>query len=159
MKTIVVIIAALALVGCAEGATQTQTITEFERAGTNAVAHSQWGQLYDSLHPVQQMLVTYKQFFNCMAGNTLLAKGFGVDISTVRFISARVVKQKTITIPETKIRVNATVVSVRSSLVEGGKRVTDTTLDYLVKINGQWRWIDRDIKPSQYKDKSCGIGG
>jgi hypothetical protein len=159
MRTIAVIIVGLVLVGCAEGAAQTQTITEFERAGTNAIANSQWGRLYDSMHPAQQRFVPYKRFFNCMAGNSFLAKGFGVNLATIKFINARVVKQKSMTIPETKIRVNATVVKVTSSIIEGGKRVTESDPDYVVKLNGQWRWIDTDIKPSEYKNKSCGIGG
>ena len=152
-------IVALAIIRCAQGAAQTQTITEFERAGLVAAAHSQWGQLYDTMHPAQKRLVTYKRFFKCMAGQVVLARIFGYDFSTIRFVSARAVKQKTMTIPETNIRVNATAVRVTSSVVEGGKRVTESDPDYVVKMNGQWRWIDTDIKPSEYKDGSCGNGG
>jgi hypothetical protein len=102
---------------------------------------------------------TYKQFVNCMVGAAFLGRAFGIDFSSIRFISARVVKQRSMKISGTKVRVNATVVKVTTSLVEGGKRVNDSALEHDVKVNGQWRWIDTDIKPSEYKDKSCGNGG
>ena len=143
--------------GCAEGAANTQTIAQFERAGLEAVAHKQWGKVYDTMHPAQRRLVTYKDFFKCMTAGAFLAESFGIDLSTTRFVSAKVVKQKRVTLPETKVQMTATVVRVSSSFVEGGKRVTDSDLEYVVKINGQWRWIDLDTKPSEYRRHTCGI--
>src|SRR6266511_4173584 len=82
MKAFVATIAALALVGCAQGAARTQTITQFERGQVDAAAHKQWGKLYDTLHPAQRRLIPYKDFSRCMITGDALARSFGIDTST-----------------------------------------------------------------------------
>ena len=157
MKVLAAVIVLLALAGSAQGAAQTQTVAQFERGYANAFAHKQWGDVYDTLHPAQRQLIAYGDFFKCAVGAEVVAKAFGYDLSSVRFVRARVVRQKQLTLPETRVRVLATVVRVSDSMLAGGKRVTESHLEYVVKHNGQWRWIEMETKPSAYKNHSCGI--
>jgi hypothetical protein len=58
------------------------------------------------------------------------------------------------TLPGTNVKVQATVLTVTVSLVEGGKRTTSTDQAYWVKLGGQWRLIDENV--ADYRKHNCG---
>ena len=110
------------------------------------VAHGQWSKIYDLMPPAQQKVIPYGKWYRCTLAGLLIAKGFGVDARSVRFVSAKVHPgTRPMTLPGTSVRVTATVVSSTASLAEGGKRVNSTAIDYWVELDGKWRRIDTNI--------------
>jgi hypothetical protein len=142
------------LTGCGHHAAQTQTVQQFERAKVAEWAHEQWPKVYDTLYPAQQETIAEKDFAHCMGRGQAVTKSLDPEASTERLASARVTGRRRIAVPGSNVRVMATVVSYLTSIVQFGKRSTDPEPlpDYLIKLNGQWRWVD----PATNYKQLCG---
>ena len=119
------------------------------------VANGQYGKVYDLMPPQQQGVIPYKDWYSCTAAAMLLAKGLGADVRTSKFVNAKPqARPRLMTLPGTTVKVQATVLTVTVSLVEGGKRTTSTDQAYWVKLGGQWRLIDENV--ADYRKHNCG---
>jgi hypothetical protein len=119
------------------------------------VASGQYGKVFDLMPPQQQQVIPYNTWYSCTAAAMMVAKGFGADVRTSKFVDAKPqAKTRLMTLPGTNVKVQATVLTVTVSLVEGGKRTTSTDHAYWVKLGGQWRLIDENV--ADYKKHNCG---
>ena len=156
--TAAVFVAALALAaGVATGASA-QSPEQFFQEMTGRVATGQWGKMYDTMHPAEQRVLSYGDFHRCAVMKMRLAKTvMGVDPASGRFVSAKVApKTKAVTISGTHVLVRATVVSYTISITEGGRRVKSASLQYIIRVDGGWRWFDTDTTAADSKKANCG---
>jgi hypothetical protein len=129
--------------------------TDLESQIVAWVASGQYGKVYDLMPPQQQEVIPYNDWYSCTAGALMLAKGFGADVRTSKFVNAKLHAQtRLMTMPGTNVKVRATVLTVTVSLVEGGKRTTSTAPAYWVRLGGRWRLIDENV--ADYKKHKCG---
>ena len=99
------------VVACAHAASSPKTLEQFERETTAQFARGQWPKLYATIHPAQQKLISRADFSRCMDKWVEFGTFWGVDFSSQRFVRMKVAPQKkSLTIPGTTMRVQATVV-------------------------------------------------
>jgi hypothetical protein len=156
IRTVLGMVTAAVAIGLGCGSVQAaQSPVDLEPLVATWVAHGQWGKLYDLMPPAQQQVIPYAKWYRCTLAGLLVAKGFGVDARSVKFVSAKVrPNTRPMTLPGTRVRVIATVVSSTASLMEGGKRVLSTATDYWVELDGKWRRIDPNVVV--YSRGNCG---
>jgi hypothetical protein len=147
-------IAIIVAVVCAS-ARAAESPTDLEPQIVAWVASGQYGKVYDLMPPQQQKVIPYNNWFSCTVAAMMVAKGFGADVRTSKFVNAKPqAGPRLMTLPGTTVKVHATVLTVTVSLVEGGKRVTSTDQAYWVKLGAQWRLIDENV--ADYEKHNCG---
>ena len=159
MKFLASLIAAMTLVGCADAASPSQTLPQFEKQLIQQLARGQWKRLYRELHPAQQRIISRSNFSRCMDSVVQHAANHGVNFSSQRFVRAKVEpKKRTVSIPGTSLRVEATAVRTWWSIVAGGaRRILGGNPQNVVSVNGGWRWLEVGPTPSDFKKKGCGL--
>jgi hypothetical protein len=154
---------ALILTTSVQAAVTPQSPVDFVRQEVAWVASAQFGKLYQTLHPAQQQAISYTTWHRCTIAGLAVARRLGMDFRTLKFVSAKIEPhRKTITVPGTHGHVLVTAIDTTISLLIHGKRRTlgpndpGSTPDYLVNIDGNWRWIDTNLP--DYKKPNCGNG-
>jgi hypothetical protein len=148
-----------ALVACATASAGPSSPLQVDKQLVSYAANGQWGKVYDAMHPAQQNVVAYGDFFRCVTQAVALGRAFGYDFSTARWEDGTVdPRKRSIRIPGTRLRVQATAVHDHVSVEAGGKRTTLASDEptYFVRVRGSWRWIDTDTSPADYRKLHCG---
>jgi hypothetical protein len=102
-----------------------------------------FGQVYATLHPDHQKLVSRELFVRCAKDATAVGKLDSVEVLDVF--------DETVSIPELgKLRVKA--VRVRITSTSGD---TSTVVNHEVKVGEQWRWVLNDAAARAYQSGSC----
>jgi hypothetical protein len=125
--------------GATGGGAGKQTAGEFIREVTTRFSLGQSGRLWDTLHPVDQTVVSRARYMTC-------ARNSGFELKTFKVLQ---------TYPDTVDLAGkatpSTAVSVRTTSEDG---VTTVTV-HAVSVNGAWRWILSPADYAVYKQGKC----
>jgi hypothetical protein len=141
--------------GSASAATQTQQ--QFEAHQIAWLAGGQYRKVYEALYPPQRAHLSYQRFAACAKEAIGLAKSLGLDWSTARLASAKVLGWRMITAPAVTGKLRALTVRTYTSLVISGHRgiLPSGDSNYLARLRGIWYTIDRQL--ADYTKPGCGI--
>jgi hypothetical protein len=107
------------------------------------------GEVWASLHPAQQRFIPRKRFVACET-----ARFRGLDLKLRKIVVVRT-RAEHVRIGGTAARTSATAVTVRLTVLLGGRSTTESLTSHATSVAGAWRWILDRPSALAYKAGVC----